>query len=280
MPDHVSQPEPGKPNSSIGFTETTPAPMSDNNLMIFLVDDQMLKSLWMRSSAAQELIVKVISSKTQAGLLLDKIQIARNLVMEHREKFDEADRLVADVEHAIQGRVKVLTGSRKVAPWLFVYELVWLLILGWLTFGISYFPSVLPATGAGIVNISQLLTSLCWGGMGGVVGAMFALWKHVAVDQDFDSQYSMWYITNPVMGIALGGFVFLVIQAGFLSLTASASGGDAIQSALVIYVLAWVSGFKQNVVYEIVRRILDVFKVDSSVKARSDDKPTNSGGVG
>jgi hypothetical protein len=115
-----------------------------------------------------------------------------------------------------------------------------------------------------------------------VVGAIFALWKHVAVDQDFDSQYSMWYITNPVLGIALGGFVFLVIQAGFLSLTASTTGGNAIQSALVIYVLAWVCGFKQNVVYEIVRRILDVFKVDSSSKANTEEKTGagDSAGVG
>jgi hypothetical protein len=29
-------------------------------------------------------------------------------------------------------------------------------------------------------------------------------------------------------------------------------------------VLAWISGFKQNVVYEIVRRILDVFRVGES----------------
>ena len=76
--------------------------------------------------------------------------------------------------------------------------------------------------------------------MGGVVGAFFALWKHVAVDQDFDSQYAMGYLTNPIMGVALSGFVFLVFQAGVLSLTTGGSGGEAIQFALVVYVLAWV----------------------------------------
>jgi len=256
-------------------------PTQDEDLITFLVDDQMLKALWLRTADAQALIVKFIPSKAQAEGLFDKLQLARNLVMEHREKYDEADRLVADVEHAIQARVNVLTGSRTVAPWLFVYELAWLLILGWLTFSLSYTPALVPVAPEGIINVSQLIASLCWGGMGGVVGAMFALWKHVAVDQDFDSQYSMWYITNPIMGIALGGFVFLVIQAGFLSLTASTSGGNAIQSALVIYVLAWVSGFKQNVVYEIVRRILDVFKVDTASKEKTAEKPASpSDGVG
>lgn len=260
----------------------TAIPVQDQDLLTFLVDDQMLKALWTRSVEAQALVVKVISAKPQADHLLDQIQLARNLVMEHREKFDEADRLIADVEHAIQARVKVLSGSRKVAPWLFGYELAWLVVLGWLTFALSYTPTLLPVAPTGIINVSQLVASLCWGGMGGVVGAIFALWKHVAVDQDFDSQYSMWYITNPVLGIALGGFVFLVIQAGFLSLTASTTGGNAIQSALVIYVLAWVCGFKQNVVYEIVRRILDVFKVDTTSKAKPEEKSGagDSAGVG
>ena len=103
---------------------------------------------------------------------------------------------------------------------------------------------------------------MIWGGFGGVVGALYALWKHIAKEQDFDAQYALWYVTNPILGLALGGFVYLLIQAGFLSLTAGASSGETIHSAAVIYVFAWICGFKQNVIYEIVRRILDVFRVD------------------
>lgn len=282
MPGEKEQSNPNQTSSKNESVQKPVNPVQDQDLLTFLVDDQMLKALWTRSVEAQATVVKVISAKAQANHMLDQIQLARNLVMEHREKFDEADRLIAEVEHAVQARVNVATGSRKVAPLLFIYELAWLGMLGWLTFALSYTPSLLPVAPTGIINVSQLVASLCWGGMGGVVGAIFALWKHVAVDQDFDSQYSMWYITNPVLGIALGGFVFLVIQAGFLSLTASTNGGDAIQSALVIYVLAWICGFKQNVVYEIVRRILDVFKVDTASKAKSEEKPAagEGGGVG
>lgn len=230
----------------------------------------------------QERVTKLINLRATAIELLDKVQMGRSLLLAGRENFDEADRLISEVEHAVEMKNKVIVGSKRVAPWLFIYEATWLVGLGWSTFILAGNP-VPTTTGAtsNLINLNQLLTSLCWGGLGGVVGAFFALWKHVAVEQDFDSQYAMWYLTNPIMGVALGGFVFLVIQAGFLSLTAGATGSEAIKSALVIYVLAWVCGFKQNVIYEIVRRILDVFKVDPESKANGEKKtPPDVGGVG
>ena len=258
-------------------------PDSSKDLISLLIDEKAIRELWNRITRIQERVTTIINDKTQAVELLDKIQTGRGLLLAGSDTYDEATQLIAEVEHAVELKSKVITGSKRVAPWLFVYELVWLVALGWLTYSMVVAP-ISPAAGAtpALININQLLTSLCWGGMGGVVGAFFALWKHVAVDQDFDSQYSMWYFTNPIMGVALGGFVFLVIQAGFLSLTAGATGGEAIQSALVIYVLAWVCGFKQNVVFEIVRRILDVFKVNSEEKngEATAKTPPDAGGVG
>jgi len=258
-------------------------PDDSKDLISLLIDEKTIRELWNRITRIQERVTTIINDKTQAVELLDKIQTGRGLLLAGSDTYDEATRLIAEVEHAVELKSKVITGSKRVAPWLFVYELVWLVALGWLTYSMVVAP-ISPAVGAtpALININQLLTSLCWGGMGGVVGAFFALWKHVAVDQDFDSQYSMWYFTNPIMGVALGGFVFLVIQAGFLSLTAGATGGEAIQSALVIYVLAWVCGFKQNVVFEIVRRILDVFKVNSESKNGevTAKTPPDAGGVG
>lgn len=253
------------------------------DLTALLIEEKAIRELWNRTGKVQGRVTELFNEKAKAVELFDKVQLGRNLLLAGSANYDEADRLIAEVELAVEMKLKVISGSKRVGPWLFFYELAWLVLLGWLTYSLVVSPiSPAASVSASLININHLLTSLCWGGMGGVVGALFALWKHVAVEQDFDSQFAMWYFTNPIMGVALGGFVFLVIQAGFLSLTAGAAGGEAIQSALVIYVLAWVSGFKQNVIYEIVRRILDVFKVNSETKSEENatKTPTDSGGVG
>lgn len=275
------QPDPSTRPVPAGEAENLTAGQKKDNTAL-LIEEKAIRQLWERTTKAQERVTRLITPRSQAVELFDKIQIGRNLLLAGNDHFDEADRLIAEVEHAVELKSKVISGSKRVAPWLFLYELAWLVGLGYVTYSLNSTPILLAANNAPVIlNINQLMASLCWGGMGGVVGALFALWKHVAVAQDFDSQYSMWYLTNPIMGVALGGFVFLVIQAGFLSLTAGGAGGEAIQSALVIYVLAWVCGFKQNVVYEIVRRILDVFKVNPEKNETVETKtPPDAGGVG
>ena len=96
------------------------------------------------------------------------------------------------------------------------------------------------------------------------MGGLYALWKHAADTQDFDAQYRMWYLTNPILGISVGAFIFLVIRAGLFSLVAGTSQTTPISSAWLIYAAAWIAGFKQNVVYQVVHRILNVFQVNDS----------------
>jgi hypothetical protein len=120
-------------------------------------------------------------------------------------------------------------------------------------------------------DVEILVNSLLWGGLGGVVGALYALWRHVAEDQDFDRQFSMWYITNPIMGLFLGAFSFLIIRAGLFSLTSGGGSSAAITSPYFLYVMAWIVGFQQNVAYDIVRRVLGIFRVETPKKNVEDE---------
>ncbi|HAD06873.1 MAG TPA: hypothetical protein DCE76_06905 [Anaerolineaceae bacterium] len=236
-----------------------------------------IQALHERASHALERIKGEVNKVELAGQLFDQIQRARQLLFEARENFEEAERLIVEVEHRLDFIQRVKQASRTVGLRLFGYELLIFIALISVFVIINIEPQaslINQASPFASVNLVQFINTLLWGGFGGVVGAFYALWKHIAAEQDFDPQYALWYITNPLLGIALGAFVFLVFQAGFFSLTAGMEENVTIRSALVIYVFAWVSGFKQNVVYEIVRRILDVFRVELGSKPAQAGKPT------
>ncbi|NTU75038.1 MAG: hypothetical protein HGA86_02840 [Anaerolineaceae bacterium] len=250
-----------------------PLPPADNlppdaTMLALLIKNAALQELWERASKAQVKINQEVNNIPLAKSLLETIRMARNQILAGKGNYEESDRLLSEVEHRLAFYIRMGRSTRKIAPWLLVYELFWLGLLGFfvavVTVGV-FNPKELMAAFP-TIDPNQFFNSLVWGGLGGVVGALYALWKHTAEEQDFDPQYSLWYLTNPILGVALGGFVFMIIQAGFFSLTNGSSSGQQIESAAIIYVLAWICGFKQNVVYEIVRRILDVFKVNPEEK--------------
>ena len=99
-----------------------------------------------------------------------------------------------------------------------------------------------------------------WGGIGGVVGALYMLWWHVANLQDFDGQYSLWYLVQPLMGLVLGGIMFLVLAGGFLVVQVDLTNPKATTAVrLLPYLVAVLAGFRQNWVYEQLDRLMALF---------------------
>ncbi len=239
------------------------------NLSDLFITNNELSTLWSQIGILEDRVITEMNNVNLGLRLLKNLEDARKRLMSESDQYDEVSGILAEIEYRLLFAKKVKTFSKKIGIPLLIYEFMWMIILVFLLFSLNFNENVINTNFAnGIINFNLLVNSLVWGGFGGVVGALYALWKHIATDQDFDPQFSLWYITNPILGVSLGGFVYLVIQAGFLSLTAGASSGEAIQSAAMIYVFAWICGFKQNVIYEIVRRILDVFRVDTEAKTQ------------
>jgi hypothetical protein len=268
---------PAQPKPAPNDTEVTPAvdvlPDASSEMLELLVGNARIRRLWTRAETLSSQVNQSVSQPARAEELIAKIERARSLILAGRDRFEETDRLLSEVEFRLTATRRAHEAGRAMGPWLLGYEVLWLALLAVAFYFVNLTPmvtSVYLAPPLDRVSVIQFLNSLIWGSMGGLVGALYALWKHIGDQQDFDRQYTIWYVTNPILGLALGAFVFLIIQAGFLSLTAG-SEDDAIRSASVIYVLAWVAGFKQNVVYEMVRRVLDVFRVNT------EDKPAESG---
>ena len=94
-------------------------------------------------------------------------------------------------------------------------------------------------TGATANDVFPFWNTLMWGGIGGIVGALYALWWHVSEQQDFDRQYLMWYLVQPVMGLALGGTAFLLLTGGLLVLQIKPTDGNAGARLLPYLVAVW-----------------------------------------
>ena len=129
-------------------------------------------------------------------------------------------------------------------------------LAGWLT----RIANIGVANAAAILNIYPILNTMMWGAIGGVVGALYSLWWHISEQQDFDRHYLMWYLVQPMLGLVLGGIVFLLMAGGFLLLQVNLQDPDASTAArLLPYLTAVLAGFRQNFVYEQFNRLISLF---------------------
>jgi hypothetical protein len=235
------------------------------------------------------LVVKaaqILSVDKRLEEALDLLREARDITIERPRQFDEAEYRVAKVRAMLER--KQLTGRWSLIygyPVL-LYEVVWfVLLLGSLLFDHSlavYIANVAGMTVSDLASLSMeqifpLWNTMAWGGIGGVVGSLYSLYWHAAVVQDFDRQYVMWYIVQPIMGVILGGIVYLIIAAGFISIQVLAAQAPTFTEAAQAManpavkafhsVVACVAGFRQKFVYEMLDKIVQVLTPQPKTKA-------------
>jgi hypothetical protein len=171
---------------------------------------------------------------------------------------------------AVKYRLLRAYESKKVWPKWFLILLGWnficLGIIGYFIGSYMLIPGQKNLEDIGFVALACAL----WGGVGGVVDALFALHTHIS-SRDFDLRFRPWYFLHPLLGLSLGGVIFLLIQAGLLAIAdtqlkeaANASDGVTAGGTVVPIAFAFLAGFKQNTAYEFVGRIVkSVFQKES-----------------
>ena len=174
-----------------------------------------------------------------------------------------------------------------------ILEGFFLLLLASLVFDHSLAAFVANVTGMTFADMASLSmehifplwNTMAWGGIGGVVGSLYSLYWHAAVEQDFDKQYLMWYIVQPVMGIILGGIVYLILAAGFVSVQALAAQGPTVTETMANpavkafhSVVACVAGFRQRFVFEMLDRIVQVLTPRPKTKAEREAEEAEAAG--
>jgi hypothetical protein len=239
---------------------------------------------------------RILSVDKNLEKALSLLREARDISIETPRQFDEAEYRVARVRAMLERKRNISRWSLIYGYPVLLYEVVFfLLLLGSLLFDHSLAVFVRDTAGMtfpdltvplSMEHIFPLWNTMAWGGIGGVVGSLYSLYWHAAVEQDFDKQYLMWYIVQPIMGIILGGIVYLIIAAGFISVQVLAAQaptfGEAAQAmanpALKAFhsVVACVSGFRQRFVYEMLDRVVQVLtprpKTKAELEAEEEEK--------
>ncbi|NPA26371.1 MAG: hypothetical protein GXO36_02050 [Chloroflexi bacterium] len=266
-PEELAPTEPPKPYEDRGMQAVEPVGWDASTGLaeaFSLVTLERIRALWRQADALQRRVLREVHDKKLATELLDKILEARNALSESFENYEEAERLLNEVAFLLEYQKRVREWSYSTGLLIFFYEVTWMTILGvaliflgpglveaWAT-RLGYSPDA-----PGMNNLTWFVLgvrSAIWGGLGGATGALYALWRHVAVYRDFDQDHLLWYLVSPLQGMALGAFAFAAVMAGLLSMLPGEEIN--IRSAMAIFAMAWVMGFQQNVVYNIVRRVL------------------------
>jgi hypothetical protein len=223
-------------------------------ILDMLITEAKIKDLWERADNAHGLVNEHISNLQMAQKILDYIQLARNELMGGSENYKEAERLVNEVEYRIELIKKIRGVPKGYIPRLYLYEIVWAIaLLLVLVFVVDISTAFAGSKMEGIPDTAYLLSSMVWGGFGGVIGALLALVKHISIEQDFDTQHTWWYLSSPTIGIGIGAVVYLFMHVGLFAIIGSE--GD-IASPLIIYVFAWLAGYQQNIFTDLVKRMM------------------------
>ncbi|MDH3674689.1 MAG: hypothetical protein OES12_04270 [Anaerolineae bacterium] len=222
--------------------------------------DQEIEELYSR--VAEELS----DSKEDSGFALRTLSDAQDIVLEDPRQYDEALYRVAVVKTMLVRKRNLRRWSYTWGMVVFFYAVVWLaaFIAGFFLPFAQADPSAAEFS-QGIVALRAAWLSSLAGGIGGTIAILYSLSWRVAIKHEFDRQYIMKYLVQPIMGFILGALIFFITTAGFLFfgggdrlLTTSSEGAFLGVSQLVALqiLLGFIAGFRQRVVYYIIDRIV------------------------
>jgi len=219
----------------------------NSRLVKMFVPDEALTKLWEEIDALEKSVsVEPKLSQKLARQLLGRLAGARNYLMNDRDHYEEAKREVAETRFFLE-RVRRSTFSDH-ARFVMAYLITFLIVLTIATLSASNWLALI-----GSPSIVVFVQTILIGGFGGVTGALYGLWTHVARDQDYDPQFALWYYTNPLMGLLLGGLVYMLTFAGMIIVS---SGGQEATPGPATWVVAFAVGFQQNFAFSLLNSAL------------------------
>jgi hypothetical protein len=214
-------------------------------------------------------VAQILSdNKEDSAYALKVLSEAQNYVLEDIRQYDEALYRVAIVKTMLIRKQNLRRWSYTWGMFVFFYAVIWLVIFiaGYMVTG-SLRESMQQAVigNEGFEAVRAAWYSALAGGVGGVIGILYSLYWHVSMKQDFDRQYVMYYLVQPVMGFVLGAVIYFIIAAGFLIVNTENILADSTVITLQI-LLGWIAGFRQRLVFEMIDRIVQKISPQDSDK--------------
>jgi hypothetical protein len=180
---------------------------------------------------------------------------AQGINYEDIRQYDESLYRVATVKAMLAHKKHLSEWSYTWGLFVFFYALIWLVAL---VTGLLYRDQlgVFLGKSSDMVNvIKNGWFSAAAGGIGGVSGILYSLYWRVSHKRDFDPQYIMYYLVQPILGFILGAIVYFIIAAGFLSV-GQKDLLDTLQVIALYVFLGWLAGFRQKIVLEMIEKIV------------------------
>lgn len=210
--------------------------------------------------------------RQEATVAFDILRQVRTILLKEPERFADAEYLLNQVRARTNQIERSIEGGRLYVRRIFAYQTVWLAILGFIALTTTVNGTTFRAWTAFLLGLTPdseqlgwavlFLSTLAWGGIGGVTCAFWSLYHHISVVRDFDPVETLWYYSQPLLGMVLGGIVFLIMGAGFLVVQVDLSTQNAAQSSaalgarLLPAAVAVIAGFRQNMVLDLIERII------------------------
>ncbi|MCE7946778.1 MAG: hypothetical protein DYG88_05045 [Chloroflexi bacterium CFX4] len=220
------------------------------------VKEKDLADLWAKITELQERVVKSVrADRTNTDAYQKDLLYARTLLLDSDSNYEEAQQIYYLISADLAREERVVTDVRRYRGVLVLYHLVWL-VGTVLAIGLdSSFRALIPES-VSIMKLAWL--PILSGVFGAVFNGMMALHEHTTVRRDFDPMHITWYLLNPIMGGMLGlvVFVFFVVSASTFTANIITRPESELQSSLVIWLLAFIVGWQQNIVFQLLNRFL------------------------
>lgn len=230
----------------------------DSGLLRQFVTPGRLRELWNQIELLQEEVIQAVrSDRASTDTYQQDLLYASSLLLQTPANYDDARQIYYRVRADIYRERKVAEDSKGYLFPLLGYHLLWLAIVIVASTFDQQFRDMLP-DGLPILKLS--LPPILFGVLGAISNGIMALITHTSIKRDFDPIHLSWYLINPILGGLLGmvTFIFFVV-AGSSFLPNLATDPDAAiikqgQAPMVIWLLAFVIGWQQNLIFRALNR--------------------------
>jgi hypothetical protein len=163
---------------------------------------------------------------------------------------------------------RIWGGDRKTVFWIEVGYLLLLLSLG------AAYASWPPFKSFFSHDLGAVPIIIPWfAALGGVTASLTAVFGHT---DDWDPRYFFWHIARPFMAIVLGSIAYLIFLGGVLasgSAAVSATPSTAGIQGISYDVIAFVGGYREDVLRTLIKRVVDLILNPPAAAAEPPRKP-------
>jgi hypothetical protein len=219
------------------------------------------RAVWTMTVELYQQVAEILGGDDHQPRALQLLSEAQQALLETPRQLDIALQRVGQVQSLVAWRRNVNRWASSYGWGILAYETAWIGLMGWgVVAATTVVNAILKVVGSaqGLEPALGLWGTTLWGGLGGALGALYSLYRHVAKTRDFDKRYTMWYVVQPVIGLLLGALVYLLVGSGFQTGQGANQDGAVSTFSLFSYAVACIAGYGQRTILEAIDQAIQM----------------------